>query len=61
MCGPVAQSTSIPIAEPGVVNLIPNGSHTFGEIGHGIFSVVILLLLLIHVGLLSVTKESMCT
>ena len=59
--GPVAQSVARPIADPGVVSLILTWSHTFVEIDHEIFSMVILLLPQIKEGLLSVTIESMCT
>ena len=45
-------------ADPGVVSLIPPRSHTFVEIDHEIISTVILLP---STGLLSVTRESMCT
>ena len=39
----------------------PAKSHTFVEIDHEIISTVILLLPLIQEGMLSVTRESMCT
>ena len=58
--GPVAQSVASLIADLGVVSLIPAWSHTFVEIDHEIFSMVILLLPLIQEGLVSVTRESMC-
>ena len=55
------------IADPGVVGSIWSQSHTFVEIDYGIFSTVILLLLLIQEGsvfadyLVSVTSDSMRT
>ena len=58
--GPVAQSVARPIANPGVESLILTQSHTFGEIDHEIFSMVILLLPQIKEELVSVTSESMC-
>ena len=58
--GPVAQSVASPIADPGVVSLILARLHTSVEIDHEILSTVILLPL-VQKGLLSVTKESMCT
>ena len=57
--GPVEQSLASPTADPGIASLISAGSHTFVEIDREIISTVILLLL-IHEGLLSVTSESMC-
>ena len=48
-------------ADPGVVSLISAPSQFFVEIDHKIISTVILLLPLIQEGLLSVTRESMCT
>ena len=59
--GPLAQSVVGPTADPGVANLISARSHTFVEIHHEIISMAILLLPLIQEGLLSVTRESMCT
>ena len=49
---PVMQLVACQIADPG---------HTFVEIDHEIFSLVILLLPLIKEGLLSVTSDSICT
>ena len=49
-----------PIAYLGFVSLILARPHTFTEIYHEIFSMVILLAL-IQEGLLSLTSESMCT
>ena len=57
---PVVQSVASLIADLGVVSLIPAWSHTFVEIDHETFSMIILLLLLIQEGLVSVTSESMC-
>ena len=57
--GRIAQSVASPTADPGVASLIPAQSYTFVEIDHKIISTVILLLLLLHEGLLSVTRESM--
>ena len=54
------QSVASQIADPGVMSSIPPQSHTFVEIDHEIFSMVILLLLLIQEGLLSVTSKGMC-
>ena len=48
-------------ADPGFPSLVPARSHTFIEIDHEIISTVILLLPVIQEGLLSVTRESMCT
>ena len=48
------------IFDPGVARLIPAQSHTFTEIDHEIISTAFLLLL-VQVGLLSVTSKSMCT
>ena len=56
---PVAQSVASLIADLGVVSLIPSQSHTFLEIDHEIFSMVILFLQLIQEGLVSVTSERM--
>ena len=47
------------IADPGVVNFIL--AHSPVEIDHQIFSVTLLLIPLIYEGLVSVTRESMCT
>ena len=58
---PVAQSVASLTADPGVTSLIPAQSHSFMEIDHEIISTGILLLPLIHVGLLSVTSESIYT
>ena len=44
------QSVASPIADPGVVNLIPARSHTFLEIDHEMFSTVLLLLWVIQEG-----------
>ena len=55
------QSVVRPIADPGIANSILAWPHTFAEIDHDIFSMVILHLRLIQEGLLSVTIESMCT
>ena len=49
--GPVAQSVTSRIADPGVVSSIPAQPHTFAEIDHKIFSKVILLLVPIQEGL----------
>ena len=51
------------IVDPGVVILILARSHTctFMEFDREILSMIILLLPLIQEGLLSVTRESMCT
>ena len=38
--GPVEQSRVSPIADPGVVSLIPARTYTFMEIDHEIFSTV---------------------
>ena len=46
--GPVVQSVVSPIADPGVMSLIPARSHTFVEIDHEILSTIILLLPLIQ-------------
>ena len=54
------QSVASPIADPGESSILAR-SHTFMEIDHRIISTVILLLPLIQVGLLSVTRESVCT
>ena len=48
-------------ADPGVASSIPTQSHTFVEIDQEIISTAILLLMLIQEGMLSVTRESMCT
>ena len=53
---PKAGSIAILIADPGV----KTRPHTFMEIDHDIFSMVIFLVPLIQAGLLSVTSESMC-
>ena len=58
LTGPVAQSVTSLIADPGVMSLIQARSHTFVEIDHEkIFSMVILILPLIQEGLLSVTSD----
>ena len=59
--GPIVQLVASPIADPAVASSIPAPTHTFMEIDHEITSMIILLLPLIHEGLLSVTRESMCT
>ena len=62
--GGIAQSTTCLAtdccltADPGVASSIPAWSQTFVEIEHEIISTVILLP---QEGLLSVTRESMCT
>ena len=56
----MAQSVASLIPDPGVMSSIPARSNTFVEIDLEIFSMVNLLLL-IQVGMLSVTSESMCT
>ena len=61
MPGQAAHSIVSRIADTGVVSWIPAQPHTFIEIVHETFSTVILLLALIQEGLLSVTRESMCT
>ena len=48
-------------ADQGVPSSIQARVHTFMETDNGIFSIVILLLLLIQERLLSVTSQSMCT
>ena len=48
-------------ADPEIGSSISALSHTFMEMDHEIFSMVILPLPLIQEGLLSVTSESMCT
>ena len=48
--GPVEQSVASPIADPGVMSLIPAWPHTFVEIDREIFSKAILLLPLIQKG-----------
>ena len=58
---PVVQMVTSLIADPGVRSSIPARFHTFVEIDHEIFSMVILLLPLIQEGFLSVFSESMCT
>ena len=58
--GCVAHLVASPIADPGVFSLILVRPHTFLEIDHEIFSMVILLLLLIQEGLLSVTNANTC-
>ena len=60
MLGAAGQSIVSPIADPGVMSLIPVWPHTLMEIDHEVLSTAILLLL-IQEGLLSVTSESMCT
>ena len=57
--GPVSQSVSSPIADPGVEISIPAQSHTLVEAAHEIFAKVFLLPLT-QDGLLSVTSESAC-
>ena len=59
--GPIAQSIVCLIADPGVMSLNPAQPHTFMEIDHIMFSMVILLLPLIQERLLSVTCECTCT
>ena len=59
--GPVGQSVASPIADPGVMSLIPARNHTLMKIDCDIYSLVIFLLSLIQEGLLSVTSKSMCT
>ena len=59
MPGRVVQSVVSPIADPGVVSLIPARLHTFVEIDRELFPTIILLML-IQEGLLSVTSASMC-
>ena len=59
--GPVTQSVASPIADPGVISLIPAQPHTFVEIDCKTFSMIILILLLIQEVLLSVARESTCT
>ena len=49
-----------PMADPGVVSLIPVWSHTFIEIDYEIISTVIFLLSPIQEGLSSVASKSMC-
>ena len=58
--GLIVQSVGSPTAYPGVASLIPAWSLTFVEIDHEIISTGILLPL-IQEGLLSVTRESLCT
>ena len=48
--GPVAQSVASLIADPEIVSSIPARPHTFVEVDHEIFSMVILLLPLIKNG-----------
>ena len=55
--GLIVQLVASPIADSGVLHLIPAQPYTFVETDHGIFSMVILLLPLIQEGLLSVTSE----
>ena len=55
------QSVASQTADTGFESLIPAGSHTFMEIDHGKISMIILFLLVIQKGLLSNTRESMCT
>ena len=57
----VQQSVASPTADLGIASSIPARSHNFVEIDHEIISTVILLLQLIQEGLVSVTRESMCT
>ena len=59
--GQVVQWVAKPIANPRVLILIPARADTFVEIDHEIFSTVILLLQLNQEGLLSFTRESICT
>ena len=59
--GPVGQLVMSLIADPGSMSLIQVQPHTCLELGHKFFSTAILLLPLIQEGLLSVTRESMCT
>ena len=57
----LAQPVASPIADPGVVSLIPAQSITFVEIVHVIISTpVILLLPLIREELVSFTSEAVC-
>ena len=59
---PVEQLVASLIAEPGIVSMIPARSLSFVETDdHEVFSTVILLLLLIQEGLVSATKENICT
>ena len=53
------QLVASPIADPGVMSLIPARYHSFVEIDHEIISMAILLPL-IQGGLLSVKSEIMC-
>ena len=59
--GPFVRSVTRLTVDPGVTRLNLARSHTFQEIDHEIFSTSIILLPLIHEGLFSVTRESMCT
>ena len=59
--GTLGQSVASLTADPGVARSILARSHTFVEIDHEIVSTVILLLPLIQEGLVSVSRESMCT
>ena len=59
--GPVTQLVARLIADLGDVSLILDRSHTLVEIYYEIFSMVILLIPLIHQWLVSVTSESMWT
>ena len=61
MPGCIGQWITSPTADPGVASLIPARSHTYMEIDHEIISMVILLLPLIQEGLMSLTRENMCT
>ena len=57
----VAQSDARPIGDKVVVRPLPGWQHSFMEIDHEIFSMVILSLPLIQEGQLSVSGERMCT
>ena len=59
--GPAAQSVASPTADPGIRSLMPAQCHIFAKIDHKISSRVILLPPLIQEGLMSVTRESICT
>ena len=59
--GPVVQPVARLIADPGVMSSISAQSHTFLEIDHEIFSMLILILWLIQEELVSLPSKSMCT
>ena len=59
--GPSGQLVASQTADPGEGRLIPARPNIFVQIGLKIISMVILLLPLIQEGLLSVTRESICT